>query len=43
MFLQFEVAMEREGPPSRDARPPKGYTIKLTKVAEINMELFMVI
>jgi eukaryotic translation initiation factor 2C len=35
----FDVTMEREGPPSKDARPPKIYRIKLTKVAEINTEI----
>ena len=30
--------MKHEGPPSGDARPPKVYKIKLTKVAKINTE-----
>jgi eukaryotic translation initiation factor 2C len=36
---QFDVTLEREGPTSADARPPKIYKVKLIKVAEINTEM----
>lgn len=36
---EFNVTMERQGPPSQSSRPPKVYPIKLTKVAEINTEI----
>lgn len=36
---QFDVTFERQGPTSADARPPKIYKVKITKVSEINTEL----
>ncbi|KJA29601.1 hypothetical protein HYPSUDRAFT_31529 [Hypholoma sublateritium FD-334 SS-4] len=36
---KFDITLEAPGPASASARPPKVYSIKITKVAEINTEL----